>query len=323
MLESGSVSPWLSGTARPADETFRHGKGGDGMDWLMYWFMFPGCIVIATIAMLSGISGAALLTPVMILGFPFLHVGTLTPAAAVSMALLTEFFGFGSGVVGYYRRKLIDFMAAKTLLVVAIPAAIGGALISHTIDPMYLRVVYGGFMIVIATILLRHVRESVRNPTAIAPTTSIGRIREVNDETVIKASDGTEYRYKLCDVRGGRFYTGFGAVMAGLTSTGIGEVIMPQLVRMCKMPVAVAAATSVFVVAATVLSGSITHMAMQIVEGGLANIPWNLVIYTVPGALIGGQIGAMYQGKVSSVKMERLIAMLFYIIAILFLVSAV
>ena len=42
------------------------------MDWGMYWFMFPSCIAIATLAMLSGISGAALLTPVMILGFPFL-----------------------------------------------------------------------------------------------------------------------------------------------------------------------------------------------------------------------------------------------------------
>ncbi len=292
------------------------------MDWVMYWFMFPGCIAIAMIAMLSGISGAAMLTPVMILGFPFLQVGILSPAEAVGMALLTEFFGFASGVVGYYRRRLIDFKAAKMLVWVAIPASITGALLSHTIDPIYLRMAYGGFMMVIATLLLRHARESVRNPTATAPKTSVGRIRQVTDETIIKASDGTEYRYKICDVRSGRLYTGFGAVMAGLISTGIGEVVMPQLVRRCKIPVAVAAATSVFVVAVTVLSGSITHMATQIFEEGFASTPWNLVVYTVPGALIGGQIGAKYQGKVSSEKMERSIAVLFYIIAILFLISA-
>ena len=238
------------------------------------------------------------------------------------LALLTEFFGFTSGVVGYYHRRLIDFKAGKKLVLVAIPAAITGALLANTIDPIYLRMAYGGFMIVIATILLFHARESVRDPSATAATTSVGRIREVSDETIIKGSDGTIYRYKICDIRGGRLYTGFGAIMAGLISTGIGEVIMPQLVQRCKMPVAVAAATSVFVVAVTVLSGTITHMASQIVDGGIAAIPWNLVIYTVPGALIGGQIGAVYQGKVSSEKMERLIAMLFYIIAILFLVSA-
>lgn len=288
----------------------------------MYWFMFPGCILIATVAMLSGISGAALLTPVMILGFPFLHVEVLTPAEAVGMSLLTEFFGFASGVVGYARRRLIDFMAAKRLVGVAVPAAIAGALLSHVINPAYLRMAYGVFMIVIATIILRHARESVRNPTAAVNGMSTGRIREGAEETVIQASDGKEYRYRICDVRGGRVYTGFGALMSGLISTGIGEVVMPQLVSRCKMPVAVAAATSVFVVAVTVLSGSLMHMATLIVEGGIANIPWNLVVYTVPGALIGGQIGAKYQGKVSSELMERVIAMLFYFIAILFLISA-
>lgn len=51
-------------------------------------------------------------------------------------------------------------------------------------------------------------------------------------------------------------------------------------------------------------------------------IPWNLAAYTAPGALIGGQIGARYQGKVSSEKMEKLIAGLLYLIDILLLVTA-
>ena len=29
------------------------------MDWLVYWFMFPACILIAAVATFSGISGAA------------------------------------------------------------------------------------------------------------------------------------------------------------------------------------------------------------------------------------------------------------------------
>jgi uncharacterized membrane protein YfcA len=33
------------------------------MDWTVYWFMLPACVLIASVAMFSGISGAALLTP--------------------------------------------------------------------------------------------------------------------------------------------------------------------------------------------------------------------------------------------------------------------
>lgn len=40
------------------------------MDWLVYWFMFPACIVIAAVPTFGGISGAALITPMFLIGFP-------------------------------------------------------------------------------------------------------------------------------------------------------------------------------------------------------------------------------------------------------------
>lgn len=48
------------------------------IDWLIYWFMFPACILIASVAMLTGISGTAMLTPFLILVFPILSVPILT-----------------------------------------------------------------------------------------------------------------------------------------------------------------------------------------------------------------------------------------------------
>lgn len=48
------------------------------MDWSVYWFMLPACILIASVAMFSGISGAALLTPLFLIGFPLLDVPRLT-----------------------------------------------------------------------------------------------------------------------------------------------------------------------------------------------------------------------------------------------------
>ncbi|MBT5049573.1 MAG: hypothetical protein HOM58_13825, partial [Rhodospirillaceae bacterium] len=80
------------------------------MDWSIYWFMFPISICVATTAMLSGIGGAALFIPIFVIIFPILGPEyPLTTAAAIGTALMTEVFGFSSGFVGYYRKRLIDF----------------------------------------------------------------------------------------------------------------------------------------------------------------------------------------------------------------------
>ncbi len=110
--------------------------------------------------------------------------------------------------------------------------------------------------------------------------------------------------------------------MEGLVSVGLGELEMPNLVKRCKIPVAVSAATSVFVIAIAVLSGSVTSVAVLIQKGGLSAVPWNLVLYTIPGAVLGGQLGSRFQGKISSERSERLIAILFVVVGVAFLYTS-
>ena len=95
------------------------------MDFTLYWFMFPVSIVVATCAMLSGIGGAALFTPIFILVFPLLGPEYVlnSTIAAISAALITQTFGFFSGFIGYYRRHLIDYALARRILRVAVPVA--------------------------------------------------------------------------------------------------------------------------------------------------------------------------------------------------------
>ena len=68
-----------------------------------YWYLFPTSILIATIAMASGIGGAVFFSPL------FMIVLKLEPSVAIGTALTTELFGFSSGLVAYWRRRLIDF----------------------------------------------------------------------------------------------------------------------------------------------------------------------------------------------------------------------
>ena len=67
------------------------------MDWTVYWFMLPVCVAIAGVAMFSGISGAAMLIPVFLIGFPLVDVPPLTTVEAIGTSLLLETSGFGTG----------------------------------------------------------------------------------------------------------------------------------------------------------------------------------------------------------------------------------
>ncbi len=294
------------------------------VDWLVYWFMFPLCILIASAAMLTGISGTAMLTPFLLLAFPILGVPVLSPTQAVGMALFTEFFGFLSGVEGYRRRGLIDYRTGWRLAAVAVPTIVAASLISQYVPPAFLKGAYGVLMILLATYLVGTAPANIRRgDLKVLPATvdRIPRRREGREERRIRSRDGEEYRYLVCDARAGYLITAAGAAMEGLVSVGLGELEMPNLVKRCKIPVAVSAATSVFVIAVTVLSGSLTSILALLQRDGVAAIPWNLIAYTVPGAVIGGQLGARFQGRFSSAATERFIAVLFAIVGVAFLAT--
>ena len=133
----------------------------------------------------------------------------------------------------------------------------------------------------------------------------------------ITARDGRTYTYrKPRQGVTGAGVTSIGASLTGLLSVGIGEVIMPQLAKRNRVPVPVAAATSVFVVILTIAAASFTQISTLIDAGGLNAVPWNLVCYTIPAVLIGGQIGPRLQGTIPQRTMEKAIAILFGIIGV-------
>jgi uncharacterized protein len=293
------------------------------MNWMVYWFMFPACIVISSIAMLSGISGAAMLSPTIILVFPLIGVPSLAPAAAIGMSLFTEFFGFSSGVAGYARRCLIDYNVARQMIYAAVPFAAAGALASAYINPALLKTIYAVLMFGLAVVL---VRQSFTHPTSYPAALEASPERgkrefHVEGDTHVCAFGSKEYRYKPEGLGLSRALTAVGGTLSGMLSTGLGEIELPQLVGICRLPLPVAAGTSILIVTAAVAAGSVTHVARLLSEGGLSAVPWNLIVYTVPGALIGGQIGAKLQGTIREATMERFMAGLFVVIGAAFLAS--
>ena len=233
--------------------------------------------------------------------------------AAIGVALLTETFGFSSGFVGYFRKGLIDFKMAFSFIIFAVPVAIVGAMMAHSVNQEYLKFGYGALMVILSFVLFRGHQVAEQAIAGDGP-----RYKTSYPVTQHRTVDrlGKVYEYEFHRPRKGSIPLMGGAFLTGILSVGIGEVVIPLLVKRYKVPVAVAAATSILVVIVTVMSASFAHISTLIAEGGINAVPWNLVAYTIPGVIIGGQIGPRLQGVVSSVMMEKVISVLFMIIGI-------
>jgi uncharacterized membrane protein YfcA len=303
-----------------------------------YAFMFPTMALIATCCQLAGIGGAALLSPLFLLIFPLLGPDyPLTSAAsAIASALLTEVFGFASGLSGFWRRGLVDWSVAAQYLVISMPFALLGAVVASAVasNTMLLRGVYAALMLGLATYLtLSESPEQLSEEDCEIPDDEAleSKVR------VKEAADGTIYRYLQPDttLRNGAV-TGSGAILTGLLGVGIGEVVLPQLVRFGCMSLPVAAGTSVAVVVSTALTAAVVQfisLASQVttaespslVQGLVTVIPWSLVQFTIPGALVGGQIAPYLAARkvLDDETIEQFTAALFGVIGLAFAVKCI
>jgi len=94
-----------------------------------------------------------------------------------------------------------------------------------------------------------------------------------------------------------------------------------------KVPVRVAIGTNHIVVALTAILASLVHVFGGGIVGGhflsLASTPWNMVVFTVPATVTGGQIAPYVSNSLSTRTIKRFVAMLFGVIAAaLFLMAA-
>ena len=106
---------------------------------------------------------------------------------------------------------------------------------------------------------------------------------------------------------------GLGGASVGLISVGIGETTVTTLRVRCGVPMRIATGTSVFVVAVTVMFAALTDIALI----GFESVPWSLVLFTIPGVLIGGQIGPKIATKLSSETGEKILIVVFLFFGIL------
>ena len=277
-----------------------------------FWYMFPIGIVIATIAMASGVGGATFFSPLFILGLG------LSPELAVGAGLVVEVFGFGSGVYAYVRRQLIDYRVGGMLLAATVPAAVAGVVIAHFADADILKVILGMGLFAVAVSFLRAPDDEME-----ATLENMAHEDPDEAETCLVTAEDEEICYTVCNTTEGRLISGIGGLFVGMVSSGLGELNGYFLLQRCRVPSSVAVATSVFVVAITALIASVGHI-FQVAQGGLTGLATmgRLLLFTVPGVVIGAQLGPELARRVPDRVMEIGLGGLFTITAGLLLFEA-
>jgi len=281
---------------------------------LDFWYMLPVAAAVATVAMASGVEGATFFAPIFLVGLG------LPAEVAIGTGLVTEVFGFASGVTAYVKRGLIDYRLARALLVVTIPAAVGGSLVAGYVEGPILETILGMGLVGVALSFLQSPDEDEVERLDQGIERDFGG---VDAERCIETADGREIRYTVCNRLEGRAISGLGALFMGMVSTGLGELNGFFLLRRCRVPSPVAVATGVLVVAGTALSAASIHLWRFAQAGGEA-LPTvaSLALFTVPGVLVGGQLGPLLAERIPDRMLERGLGVLFALVG-LFMVGNV
>ena len=275
------------------------------MDWFEFWWVLPAAVAFSTVAIGSGVSGALFFSP-----FFMLVVG-LSPVQAVGAGLLTEVFGMGNGLRAYVRAKLVDYATARWLLIGAVPGVIVGALVADAIPSPVLKGVFGVGLLTLAGFLIL-----VRSPEECEPGDRalpiIDRKSQGKGTTVIQARDGSVYEYPTCWRPPGVAMAAVGGVLTGMISAGLPEISTTQLVVRCRVPARVAIATSVFTIAVVAALGAAVH-ALH------AEPVWRVVVWSIPGVLVGSTLGSRLGKYLPARVMEKALGVVFALVGLLVL----
>jgi len=273
--------------------------------------MFPVSMLVATIAMASGVGGATFFAPILILGL------RLPPDVAIGVGLITQMFGSASGLWAYGRKRLIDYRLGLQITQIALPAALLGVWAGGVVPAQALKALLG---VALFGVALAFWRVPAPSPPTVAPAPLPGHDTTT---TRLTAANGEQFQYPTFSQRQAALHSGIGGLFLGMAAVGLGELVCYFLMERGYLPGKVAVATAVFVVALTSVPVAAGKLARFFYLGS-DSLPLvlSLLIFTVPGVLLGAQVGSGVASRIPQRALERSLAVLFLLISALTLIEA-
>ncbi|WP_085991459.1 sulfite exporter TauE/SafE family protein [Oceanobacillus senegalensis] len=239
--------------------------------------VFIICLLIgfatAFVGSIAGLGGGVILVPsLFIMQSISDSFAWATPQTIVGISLITMIFTALSSTISYLKAKRVDYHTGFLFLLGSIPGGIIGSWFNAYIKVDAFLLCFGILMIFVSLLLLIK-KDSLRKE--VDP-----NVNGVRTFTLL----GEEYRYRVSNVPAFLLALVVG-MLSGLFGIGGGSVMVPAMILLFGIPTHIATATSMFMIFFVSISGSITHIA-------LGHIAWEYVFVFIPGAWIGGKLGA-------------------------------
>ena len=208
----------------------------------------------ASVANATAIGGGFLFMPL------FIFVYHLAPPIALKLSIATQAFGMSSGALTW-GRDYID----KNAFILASVASISGvwfatyhfAAPSGYIKPLFALISLGVFIALVIEM----------------------RLKVTDQQQMARFSfNAIAIFFVLAAFAGG--------LVTGWTAIGVGEVVALYLLFFYRLRLDKAIGTGVAVLAVSSIAGFIFHT-------DLGGIPWELLMFTVPGVILGGRYGVI------------------------------
>jgi uncharacterized membrane protein YfcA len=237
----------------------------------------PAGVIIASLASAVGIGGGILWMPFFII---FLK---LEPETAVVTSLLVQTAGMGSGSAAFIRKKKADLSLAGFFLLLTLPGLVLGALLTRLLSSANLELALGILTLTTAFLFV----------SANQKYTDTGL-----DRVPVKAARQYGWLVSLM------------ATASGMLSVSIGEWLVPLIRNRLNLRMRIAVATSIVTIFGTCVAGSALHLIL----GGEVDLM--VLLWAVPGVIIGGQIGPWFTGKINERILKEVFIFLLTLIGI-------
>ncbi|MDV2989940.1 MAG: sulfite exporter TauE/SafE family protein [Dehalogenimonas sp.] len=272
------------------------------MEIFSYWFMFPVAVAIAAIAMFFGVGGAVLFSPFFAIAL------SLRIDIAIALGILIEVAGFSSGFIGFAKKGMVNFHLGSRILPLTTLFAIVGALIGKNLPGQVLEFGLALLLFLLAAAFLHKESGITPSNTPLHPHDSPEAIRRLR------------YDYWR-DFRQNPWLfisSSFGGLMVGLVSAGLGELNGYNFVKKLGMGPALAAGTSVFVIAVTALTASIFNISyFSTASSSDIDTIVRIALFAIPGVIIGAQAGIILARKIEREKVSFILPWFLAILGVL------
>lgn len=225
------------------------------------WPIVPAAFLAASFANATAVGGGFLFVPLFIFGYG------LAPLIALKLSLATQAFGMSSGALGWSH----NFIVGRALVSGGTASLVGMFLGTYVmfVPTEMIKPLFGWVSLMIFVVVVLEIKFGARSHET-----------DIHNDSPRKA-----FFFWLACLSGG--------VLTAWTAIGIGEVVALYLLFVYRIRIESAIGTGVAVLAIDSIAGLAFHTEI----GG---IPWEYLIFTIPGVLVGGSFGARFGKAIES-----------------------